>query len=405
MSEFINDVVKLLTQVLESGAIHVIYAPNVDSIIASSIISRVLLAQGIEVDLIPQFCEAPDDGLPVVMLGLEPSTKFSQKVISVKYSEEQRIVTGSNITYVLSGSSAISTLITKVLEEIYVVPTDIKLLSLIASLDKSMNSVFSCEFSDLEKSLISDLVSEGVISIMNTIKIFKYPSIGLAEALYYTIDPFIPGLSGDLKSSSEFVKSLGISDRLSDPDRDKLVSQLLQRMTRTYRRTTFTKDVLLGDKVVVEKHDLIDDIYETYYALSYVIDRYGYYVPLTVAHSKLSLASIIANYREKFREIVDYINVIIEGLAEIEKRSVHGESLSIFRYEEVEEPPPPALLQRVLRSVGLIGDEKIVIQWSRGYSSSVQRLIPTYPLQIKDLDIEGGLVISSNYINVVKVLR
>ncbi|RLG89166.1 MAG: hypothetical protein DRO15_01185 [Thermoprotei archaeon] len=407
MSSVIDYITNIVSNLASIRTAYIIHAFDVDSTIAASLLARVLISQGIEINLAPPMETIPNNVRePIVLIGLNPTKNLKAKrAFAITFSKEQKIQVMGNIVIIPSSESSLSILIAQALEELYIVPTECKLLALAAALERSEGSIFNKRFTKLEQRMIEKLATDEIISKVRTLKLFKYPLSTLNEAMYVTIDPFIPGITGNDEGISELLRNLGIGVKVTNSDIDKLAQEFASRISKSLRKLGVSKEEFITEKIMINKSNVIKDIYETYYSLSYGIDRYGPKTIIPVALSRIVLASLIASYREKFREVVDYINVVIEGLVDIERHNIQGEAITVLSYADVEEPPPAAILARVLRSISFIKKEKIAINWKGRYCISVQQIVNMYPLQFENIELRKGLVLSPALASLVKLMR
>ena len=407
MSSIIDYTINIISNLASTRIAYIIHAPNIDSVVAASLLARVLITQGIEINLAPSTEIIPNDiEGPILLIGLNPTKNLKgKKIFAITFSNEGRIRTQGNVVIIPSNGSSLSILIAQALEELYIVPTECKLLALSAALERTEKSIFNRRFTELEQMMINKLIADNIISKIKTLKLFKYPTIALNEAMYITIDPFIPGISGNDEGVSELIKNLGISEKVTELDLDKIAQEFAAKLSKSLRKLGISKDEFITEKIIINKPNIIKDIYETYYSLSYGIDKYGLKALLPVALSRIVLASILASYKEKFREIVDYINVVIEGLVDMERYNIQGETITVLSYADIEEPPPVAILARVLQSINFIKRERIVVNWKGKYCISVQQLTNIYPLYLENIELRKGLVLSPTLTSIVKFMR
>ncbi|MEM0085179.1 MAG: DHH family phosphoesterase [Candidatus Methanomethylicia archaeon] len=93
----------------------------------------------------------------------------------------------------------------------------------------------------LNKLLVSEAVENKLLDVKIGLRLFGFESRSIVKSLEYTIDPLIPGLSGDFNACMQFLKSIGISpidengilrrgSDLSSDETRKLIVEIIKYM-------------------------------------------------------------------------------------------------------------------------------------------------------------------------------
>jgi len=114
-------------------------------------------------------------------------------------------------------------------------------LALVGALGDRQDQGEKCDFLGLNKLILSEALEKGIVTREIGLRLFGIRRRPLYKCLEYTIDPFIPGLSGDEKACIDFLNSISIEpffkdgrpkmlEDLSESELRKLVVELVKYM-------------------------------------------------------------------------------------------------------------------------------------------------------------------------------
>jgi len=184
----------------------------------------------------------------------------------------------------------------------------------------------------VNREILDDGVTEGVIKFKKDIRLFGRESRPLSYMLAYATDPFIPGVSGSENSASDFLLSLGIKPRndggwvnyvdLKFEERQKLISSLYIKFLNF---NPYAAKSLIGEVYTLlkeKKRTLLRDAKEFATLLNSCgrqkMPEIGIYVCLGDRDEMFKKAlSVLEGHRLMIRRGMEYLK--INGLKEREK--------------------------------------------------------------------------------------
>lgn len=104
-------------------------------------------------------------------------------------------------------------------------------LALIGALGDRQDQGERCDFLGVNKLILNEAIEKKIVSREIGLRLFGIRRRPLYKCLEYTIDPFIPGLSGDEKACIEFLRSISIEPFFSD-GRPKMINDLSEGEVR-----------------------------------------------------------------------------------------------------------------------------------------------------------------------------
>jgi ribosomal protein S13 len=161
--------------------------------------------------------------------------------------------------------------------------------------------------SEDEKQYISSSASLGA-QIEKNIRLPGYKELPLFISLMNSIDPYIPGISGNRISALSVLKELNIHEtaKLEELDEAKLNSLLYRIISSILKyNTKFSREDLISDRIFYMKYDTL----EVAFALIYNFDVYGSVEIFKAINYPKYLDTIIDKFRIEFSKGYNIGNV------------------------------------------------------------------------------------------------
>ena len=242
-------------------------------------------------------------------------------------------------------------------------------------------------FRGVNKMIVDDAVDSGVMEIHDGLKIVSKSSEPVFKSLAYTFSPPLPGISGDLEGSQEFLERMGLSygikfTEMEDEEKDLLKDALVN----------INPDIFGDCYTVAREIPLLRDLEE----YSYILDACG-------KNKKFGLGlSIALGERENAVDTaVDlqrkYRNQIVKGLEWIKREG--AQQLSHMQYLYSEDKVLKSVMGTIAGialSVELLDDSKPVLGLSRLHNDIKISGRTTREMVKKGVDLGNALHDSSN---------
>jgi len=278
MQEEISKAANLIYNVADKGKIHVVGHYDADGIAAASIMTQALLRLNaefvvtIEKRLTEQLINRLNEEKPKLVifvdLGsgyLELVEKLKTKVIVLDHHKPSKV--WSNIIHVnpmlqkkeLSGAG-VTYLLAEELDKSNIDLLDLAVVGAIGDLqiDKGLN-----------KDLLKKAVDLGMVRKEKGLRVFGRVSRPIHKALMFSVDPYIPGITGSESGAVQFLSELGIKLKngdkwrslsdLSEEEKKKLISAVILERLRNGEKNP--EDVF-GDVLVLDRPDELSDARE-----------------------------------------------------------------------------------------------------------------------------------------------
>lgn len=288
----------------------IVPSTSVDALLASSILFKKLVDHGLDVKVSINtrlIVDYPDD--PAILIDLPPVN--NKKQLSITLSDAESTLTGT---------------IVSMLDKLVGVDNVDKLLSVIAGLYKGLYDFKEGGFKGIEGEFIKGLVNEKILVEIPGLRAWGVKRVGLATALYRTLMPYIPGITGNYEKASKIVMEIfKVRDpstvkqkeiKTSEP-RDAML--LLLRSISEITRDSSLAYRLLGDYILIQPHlgDLGEiELHELMGAITVYVS-YCYRCPLDLALSTIDksiFTQILVIYNSVIDKLVPGIVPAIEGI-------------------------------------------------------------------------------------------
>ena len=344
----------------EYGFIEVYVAPTVDSIIAGSIAAGVFQRNNVRYSV--KITLSPPKTLerPSLLIGY-PSTLAEELTARkpsalIGFGEQPKGI--MQVQVAASNDSSIAALTVAVLSEVSIVgPT--AAYAIAAAYWRGLDRGKKAEFQGFERTVIELLKLENRVEEQFTVRLMRWNVEPTEEALYLTLDPYLPGLTGRLEECRRFLSE---DPRLA-PLKGKTLSEapdqaltvlgaklydLIKEASRVQRKPS----EIIG--YTYYYHKSLADLREAALALAYYAERVSPHAPRSLAVAENAAASAAYHvYARDYEEIVAYIEQVRE--AKPAGKRVGKLDLTLLPGK----PPSLLLAERVLRKLGVIGSEQI----------------------------------------------
>ena len=242
-------------------------------------------------------------------------------------------------------------------------------------------------FTDVNQLILNDSLESGVVEVHEGLKIVSKASEPIYKSLAYTFSPPLPGISGDLEGSQEFLERMNLSygikfTDLEDEEKDLLKDALV----------SINPDIF-GDCYTVPKESpLLRDLEE----YSYILDACG-------KNKKQGLGlSIALGERDQALDAAlklqrQYRDQIVKGLEWVKKNGV--EQLNTIQYLYSEDKVLKSVMGTIASiglSVELLDNSKPVIGMSRLHKDIKISGRTTRDMVAKGVNLGKALKDSSN---------
>ncbi len=199
---------QLSSIVREHGFIHVWCFPDLDSLIAASMVFEGFRRQGVRVrvSVSPEPPERIDEpmlliGYPVEVVG---EVEARSRAAGVFRGEMPSGLT--KIPLVADNASSVAGLVASILSEIMVVP-ELAVYAVAAAYWRGLDRGRRAEFQGVESKLIELLSMEGFVEGSLTLRLFRWFEEPVETSLEITLDPFIPGVTGRREAVEKLLSS------------------------------------------------------------------------------------------------------------------------------------------------------------------------------------------------------
>ena len=352
--------------------------PDLDSVLAASILYEALARNRVECIINFSLLPSDDFDVPVAYLGypVEAIKDLKPRYGAVLFARGEQPKGLTRFPLVASRDTSIAGLVASALSELMVVG-ELGVLAIIAGYWRGLDSRKRAEFRGLEVQLVEALETENKIVGQLTIRLFGWFIRPAEEAIAETIAPFIPGLSCEYERVRRFLESdprlrkvLGRTVNELDQDLLALLAEKLYEKLKTESRVMRRPSELIGYAYYSEVFPL-KDLREAAYMLYSFLEYAGphHLAPLASTPLQIAAAAKLAYSRLK-----------LELCKQIEKwhttrpREESIGRLKIARIGETE--APLAILERQLRLLGDIGPSTILaVESEEGLLASAETLV------------------------------
>ena len=245
-------------------------------------------------------------------------------------------------------------------------------------------------FTGINKMILDDAIESGAVEIIQGLKIVSKSSEPLYKSLAYTFSPPLPGISGDLEGSQEFLEKINLSygikfNDIEDEEKDLLKEALI----------SINPDIF-GDCYILPKETPVLRDLEEY---SYILDscgknkKQGLGLSIALGERKQAL-DVALKLRRQYRD------QIVKGLEWIKKDG--AEQLNAIQYLYSEDKVLKSVMGTIASiglSVQILDDKKPVIGLSRLHNDVKISGRTTREMVKKGVNLGLALKDSSNNFN------
>ena len=242
-------------------------------------------------------------------------------------------------------------------------------------------------FTGVNKMIVDDAVESGTLEIHDGLKIVSKSTEPIFKSLAYTFSPPLPGISGDLEGSQEFLEKMGLSygikfGDMEDEEKDLLKDALIH----------INPDIFGDCYTVAREIPLLRDLEE----YAYILDacgknkKYGLGLSIALGERQDALDGAIDLQRK-------YRNQIVKGLEWVKREGC--QQLSHVQYLYSEDKVLKSVMGTIASiglSVELIDDSKPVLGLSRLHKDIKISGRTTREMVKKGVDLGKALQDSSN---------
>jgi hypothetical protein len=371
--------------------LYTVFSIDLDSIIASSLLMRIALEEGVEIYSAPFYdASKPYEPGSVVLL-----VKVLQRtpVSGVRTVQLEELV-GKDPKII----SSVTMHLVKELKKQIIISRYIDILSIISMLSLSRSSIYDRNLVEVHKNLLDEAIDKTLFSFIDTLRFFGYPKRDIVESITKTVDPYIVGVSLDYEGARKILETVGGSISI-DEAKSKLIEIISSKLS-SYCRSC---EPLVGSKIVLKETSyLIDDVYEATYALYSYIDVQGVEPSLYLCLDSrvIGIAGGVFDYVSKY--IKDVVDGVIEG-AGIKRMIIKGVKIGTVDISTASRIPPLYTVHKILRAIGFTEDITLFTD-GKEWFLPLPFIAPRWPYD-KELLIEKGYVVFKSVQDVGEVFK
>lgn len=379
---------ELIAMVKQFKGVYIVYAPTIDSILSASLLLRFFKEYEVDVMLAPYYSAPKPSGEGVTIgVGVMQRTPLAgTRYVSIDdFLERDTSVVQSTSIHLVRN-----------IKNYWIVPKAVEALSMSAMLSITRSTLYDENVVEIHKTVLGDAVSKDLWEYTQSLRLFGYPRLDVAQALARTLEPYIVGVSLDDKAGSEIVSRI-----LASKEKDIVngVAEEVGKIVSGYGRGAPS---VLGPKIIVKNVDEVVDLYETVYAISFYIDLKGAEPPLYIALEPKIVSYAKTAMYSTLKQFKNFIDNLIKGLA-IKRFIVKGIRIGVVDISTEPSTPPLYTLYRILKGVGLAEDITVFTN-GKEYLLPVQLVEARWPLE-KELNIDRNYVVLPNIQSVGDVIK
>ncbi|ALU12420.1 hypothetical protein EYM_03540 [Ignicoccus islandicus DSM 13165] len=375
---------EIISIIRDFGYVRIFTLPTFEELIAAGQVLKILENNDIRasVNVFP-YIETSED-VPVISIGM----RFPSKKIPVIEIVQGPLVKDENRVSFWLKNGLVSSIVIKVLEEIFVVKDDIKVYSLVAAY-ASLNNI-----GELEEILIDELEEAGIVEKGFTFSFYKWKQLPIHYSVAYTAIPYFLGISANPQKVESYFKSKNIDvpsdatilDILSEEDKiTQVIKVLLEYLSNVSKRERNVKEILYEGVDLKEDASKRGDLP--------LILRHGFkqgsIVFLTVLDVSLyHVVSLVTLGKYYYRAEDLYISTLKFNstelpiaLSSLKVINNVGRKGSLLHFSSI--PPSPTLTFRIILDLGYIQEKSHVV----GFSDGDQICVPIDSIRYAGFDI------------------
>ncbi|UXD22448.1 hypothetical protein IPA_04895 [Ignicoccus pacificus DSM 13166] len=378
----------LISEIRDYGFVRIFTLPTFEELIAASQVQQVMENNDIQalVDIYP-FNYPPEDS-PTIVIGTRIGKR---RAPTIEVSPGPLLMEERRVSFWINNGS-ISSIIIKVLEEMFVVKEEYKIYSLIAAYAGDRGDVGS----GLDGLIVEDLEIAGIVEKSFTFSLYKWKSLPLIHSVAYTAVPYFHGLLASPEKVLNFLKASGIdieeTERLLDmmTEEEKLVNTLkalteyLNNVSKRKREVT---------EILYEGVEVKEDATKNFDVPSILMHGFKQGSLIFLGVSDISLYHVVSlitlgKYYYKAEDL--YLKTITFASSELPAALAVPKSYTVSGRRGTllflpEKPPSPTLLYRMVRDFGIGREAAHVV----GFNASSKTMVPIDSLKRASLDVIG----------------
>jgi len=383
MAKQFKELVALAKQV---KSLYIIYGSSVDSVFSAALLLKFFKEQDIDVLLAP-FYEASKplgEGL-VIGVGI-----LQRPISGVRFLSIDDFL-GKELSAIQSTSIHLI----RNIKDFWIIPRTLEALALSAMLSLSKVS-YDESFVEVHKEVLEEALSKDVWEYSESIRLFGYPRRDVVQALEKSLEPYITGLSLDPDNCMAMVK------RIREEVKGDIINKLVEEIEKILAKYSRATQKLVGPKIMVKNVEDVEDVYESFYAMTLYMDLKGseplLYLALEPQLMKYLIPLLFSTLKQ-FRSLIDSL-VQSAGIKRFIIKSIR---VGVVDFSTEPKTPPLYTLYRILKGVGL-AEEVMVFTNGKEFLLPIQFLEPRWPLD-KELNIEKNYVVLSSLQSAGDVLK
>lgn len=343
-----NDLLEFIEGVKKYGFVRIVPSTDLDSLLASGVLLKTLIDNGIN-----------------AVLNLDPKVAIDNKdeptlLINLPQPIERRNV----LSLVFDGSSSLTAVVTYTLSKAFKISRWVKTLSLVTGVYRWLD-VGKEGFKGLEKQLLEELTASNYVVKEAGFRLPGWRKVSLAKSIYRSLIPYIPGFTGRWDSIVNLIRSVfrevdiekfhgsqvfDKRDASAINDFLRKLDQFLSQINDEIRKRVMYR--LVGFVYYIDLDGVTLDFIETINALNLVlsVDEKNPVYVVMVGFGKEFLSEAIYVYEELIEKLVPIIASVIDNY-------VIGKS-SLIAFENVVKRPE--LVIDIIDYLGKIPSDKLL---------------------------------------------
>ncbi len=359
---------EILTIAEKHKFVRIIPSTNIDSLLASGILLKILKENNIEASLTlnTRILAETRKHVPTILIDLPKPENNSDldNVFTLQYS----------------GDSSISAHIVSFFEQQKGIDSWSKILSLIAGIYRGLD-IGKEGFQGLEREILEDLSRRDLISVDFGFRFWGWGRAKLVEMITRTLIPYIPGYTGERSKAEKLVKDLL---GLDDPETATSTHIFLEtEPERAKKFAQYLYETMLGDEELKKKVIL------RLIGHTYSVELYGYGIDVLEIYGSLEVFNSLEEKNPIYLALMSlYENTIFHILAiykdlidllSVEISAIMQEILDNKTYiVDAHTLQRPELLVDILSSIGkLPKDKPIILKKDNTLYTSLSELLRT----------------------------
>lgn len=362
----------------EYGFVRVYVLPSIDSLLATAILANVLSRNNVRFTVSITLKPPLQLDEPTILLGYPVS--LAEEITARKpsaligYGEQPSGLL--QVQVAASTDTSVAALTAAVLSEVTIVG-EAAVYGVIAGYWRGLDRGKKAEFQGFEKALLEMLKLENKVEEHFTVRLFRWNKLPTEEALYYTLDPYLHGLTGDRDACVKFLaedprlaqlRGKTVNDAPEEPL--TVLGAKLYELIKEYSRIPRRPSEIIGYTYYYRPPLL--DLREAALILSHYAETVSPYslAALGLAPQNTAASAYYA-YTLSFPPLTTYVRKLIDSPNIARKRIGRIDAALL-----PDKPPSILLADRILRLAGVIPSEAVpVYSCGERYCTNMELLL------------------------------